>query len=254
MGAALRSWFWFALGLTLVLEAHLVAAILYWPEFAKNAPALRAMIPPIARIRQDFDKLIEGGVFGYVAGQHLFKFSNLVGTVAAVVFAAGAVAGEAHRGTLEIWLARPLSRTRILSERWLQGALALIVPLFATTLTIPWLLTKVDQHCDLAPFLWSVVHFSVFLLCMYGLTFFLSTLGRTPLLLIAGLIFFALLELALYLVEGATHWSIYRLADMDRLLWIQKHGGLDRQVVWPLAGFVVLSFVASLIAFRRRTP
>jgi ABC-2 type transport system permease protein len=245
---------WYALGLTLVLEAHLTAAILYWPEFARNAQALRAMIPPIARIKQDFDKLIEGGVFGYVAGQHFFKFGNLVGTVAAVVFAAGAVAGEAHRGTLEIWLARPVSRVRILSERWVQGALALVAPLALSTLTIPWLLGKVDQRCDFAPLALSFVHFAVFLLCIYGFTFFLSTLSRTPLVIIAGMIFAALLELALYLVEGATQWSMYRLADMDRLLAIQKTGALDPRYVAGLSAFVVATYVASLIAFRRRTP
>jgi ABC-type transport system involved in multi-copper enzyme maturation permease subunit len=61
-------------------------------------------------------------VFAYVTGQHFFKGCNTLGTAAAVLLAVGAVAGEAHRGTLEIWLARPLSRRRILSERWVQGA------------------------------------------------------------------------------------------------------------------------------------
>lgn len=254
MGRAARSLVLHALGLTLVLEAHLVAAILYWPEFAKNAPVLRALIPPIARIREDFDKLIQGGVFGYVAGQHLFKFSNLVGTVAAIVFAAGAVAGEAHRGTLEIWLARPVTRTRILTERWLTGAAALVLPLFATTLSAPWLLTTVDQTTPLAPLMLAAAHHAAFLLCFYGLAFFLSTLGRTPLVIVAALIFFALLELALYLVEHATQWSLFRLADMDRLLWIHQRGSLDWRVFAPLCGFVLASYVGSLLVFRRRVP
>ena len=85
------------------------------------------------------------GVEGYVIAQHFFKGCMVLGIPAAVLFSMGAVAGEVHRGSLEIWLARPLSRNRILVERWVQGALAVVIPVFATSLTIPWLLSFVDE-------------------------------------------------------------------------------------------------------------
>jgi ABC-2 type transport system permease protein len=253
MGRTARGTLWRTFGLFVVVEAHLAAAVLYWPDFMKNAPALRSMIP-LASIRETFDQLIEGGVYGYVTGQHLFKFCNLVGPIAAILFAVGAVAGEAHRGTLEIWLSRPLSRRRILTERWLAGALATIAPVLLSTLSVPWLLTFVGERCDLAPLMLAAVHQGAFLLAFYALAFLASTLGRAPLPIALGLIFVEVFQLALYLIEKATHWSLYRWVDLDRFLWIQEHRALDLSVVAPLTVFALACYAASLAAFARRTP
>jgi ABC-type transport system involved in multi-copper enzyme maturation permease subunit len=70
--------------------------------------------------------------------QHFFKGCNALGGMVAVIFAMNAVAAEAQRGTLEIWLARPLSRRRLLLERWAAGAIWLSLPVFRP-LTIPFL-------------------------------------------------------------------------------------------------------------------
>lgn len=249
----LRGALWRGLFLALVLELMLVPAVLYWPQFEVNIGKLKSLTP-LPVLKQLVGTLESGGVFAYVAGQHFFKGCNVLGAVAAVLFAMGAVAGEAHRGTLEIWLARPVSRTRLLGERWLQGALSLCLPVILTTLTIPPLLARIDIESRLSPYLWAALHQCLFLLCIYALTFLWSCAGRRPLAIAMGMLFLTILQFALYLVEHATHWSMIRLMDIEVLMRIQARGGLDARLVGAMAGFTALCFVLSHAAFRRRVP
>ena len=130
---------WAALSYTLLLEAMLVAAVLLWPEFAENLAAFGSMTRALPIAKEMLAEIEDKGFLAYVIGQHFFKGANALGVAAAALFAAPMIAGEAHRGTLELLLARPFSRRRILLERWLAGALATIMPVFLTTLTLPWL-------------------------------------------------------------------------------------------------------------------
>ncbi len=109
MERTLRAYLVPALAYLLLLEAMLAAAILYWPNFEENVGALKLMAP-IDMLKDMVDTLAQGGIEAYVTGQHFFKGCNTLGTASAALFAAGAVAGEVHRGTLEIWLARPFTR------------------------------------------------------------------------------------------------------------------------------------------------
>ena len=253
MGFALRSILWRAIGFFLVLEAMLVPAILYWPDFQKHVDKLRALAP-IPVLRNVIDTLEEGGVFAYVTGQHFFKGCNTLGTAAAVLLAVGAVAGESHRGTLEIWLARPLSRRRILTERYVQGALAVALPVLLSTLTIPPLVAHVGAEIQLAPLMRSALHQCAMLLAIYSVAFFLSTRARAPLGIAFVLLFFTIFEFAVYLVERLTNWSVFRMTDVERFLDIQRTGSFDWRVLGPLLGTCGAMYVAALISFERRTP
>ena len=242
-----------ALGYFAVLELLLVAAILYWPDFAENIGKLRSMIP-IKALQGVVDNIEKGGAFAYVTGQHFFKGCSVVGTAAAVLFSAGAIAGEAHRGTLEILLARPYSRNRILLERWLAGAAMLVVPVFLTTLTIPALCEVVDEQLAYGPLLLSAAHQSLFLLTIYSLTFLLSCLGRNPVRIAFFVLIGAIFEFALYLVQVLTHWSLFRFVDIQQFLDIQRTGALPAGRTAAMVGATAALLVASLAAFRRRTP
>lgn len=252
-GHELRGALWRGLFLALVLELMLVPAVLYWPQFEVNVGRLKSMTP-LPVLKQLVGTLESGGVFAYVAGQHFFKGCNVLGAVAAVLFAMGAVAGEAHRGTLEIWLARPVSRARLLGERWLQGWLALCLPVVLTTLTIPPLLAHIEIEAALAPYLWAALHQCLFLSMIYAATFLWSCLGRRPLVIAMGMLFLTILQFAIYLIEHVTHWSLIRLADIEVLMRIQARLALDPRLAGVMATFVAVCFVLSQAAFRRRVP
>jgi ABC-type transport system involved in multi-copper enzyme maturation permease subunit len=253
MGRDARFYAGAGLAYFVVLELLLVAAVLFWPDFEDNLDALRDMAP-IDALKGMLDQVGAGGVAAYVNGQHFFKGCNTVGSLAAVIFAMGAVAGEAQRGTLEIWLARPVSRRRLLSERWLSGALATTVPVFATTLTIPWLLTRVDAQMAFGPLVLCAVQQSLLLLAFYSATFLWSCLTSRPILIAFGMLLFTVLQFAMYLIQVVTHWSLFRLTDIDVFARIGATHALDWALCAPLVGFTVVCVGAALAVFARRTP
>jgi len=244
----------FALAYAILLEAMLAAAILFWPEFLEMLPKLRSVTSAIPFAGEMLGNVEQQGLPAYVIGQHFFKGCNALGTAAAVLFAAPAVAGEAHRGTLEMWLARPFSRTRLLLERWAAGALALVVPVFLTTLTIPALCARVDEFEPYMPYLLCAVQQSLFLLAIYGVTFLCSALGSNPNKIALTVLFVTVFQFALYMIKTVTHWSLYRLCDMDVLLELYDDGRWSTPIVLSLAGTVAASLAGSLVVFRRRCP
>ena len=254
MERTLRAYLLPSLAFLVILELHLALFIWYWPQFEEQASQIRNLLP-FESLQKTFDDIASRGVGSYIHFQHFVKFSNILGTVAAAFFSCSAVAGEAHRGTLEIWLARPYSRTRLLLERWLTGALALALPIVLSTATIPWLLERlVDEELALGPLLLSSVHQSIFLLAIYAISFLWSTLSTHPIRIAMTLLFVALFEGVLYLVQGINDWSIYRLADLQDHWRIASEHALDWRVVGPLLAFVAALLLASDRAFRRRVP
>ncbi len=253
MGRSLRSFAVLVLGYFAVLEAMLWLSLVFWPDFEANLKLLKVMTK-IAPIRELVDVLREGELPGYIVFQHFFKGCLFLGGAAAVLFAVNAVAAEAHRGTLEILLSRPQSRLRILLERWLFGALALLLPVFASTWTIPTLVERVEETIELQPLMLGAVHMSCMLLAIYSGTFFLSTIGRHPVRIAIGALFFAVFELATYFVMEATNWSVVRFVDPRLFVDIFTRKSLDWEICGGLLAFAGLATVASLIAFQHRKP
>lgn len=253
MGREGRFYLWGSLAYGVVLELLLVAAILFWPDFEDNVDSLRDMAP-IEALRGMLDQIEVGGVAAYVNGQHFFKACNALGALAAVIFAMGAVAGEAQRGTLEIWLARPVSRRRLLLERWLGGAAATVGPVFATTLTVPWLLTRVDAEIAFGPLMLGAVHESLLLLAIYSATFLWSCLSSRPILIALGMLLFVVVEFGAYMIMVVTHASLFRLTDIEAFARIGATHALDGRVCAPLLLVSAILVAASLVAFERRTP
>ena len=238
---------------TVILELMLVAAILFFPNFEENIEPLR-MMAGISALKGIMTQMEEGGVEAYVVGQQFFKGCNTLGTAAAVLLASGAVAGEVHRGTFELWLSRPYSRTRLLNERYFAGAMAVILPVFLTSATIPALCAHIGEEVELAPMMLCAVHESALLLAIYSLAFFLSAIGSNPMHIALGLLFLFLFSFAIYMIEVVTHYSIYRWTDIEVFMRIC----LTDQ--WPTGKFVSLLGTAAvfyggaIFALNRRVP
>jgi ABC-type transport system involved in multi-copper enzyme maturation permease subunit len=248
-----RTLIWQAVGYGIVLEAMLVAAILFWPNFEENIASLKKMAP-LPVLKQMVDTLAQEGISAYVNGQHFFKGCNTLGVAAAVLFAMGAVAGEVHRGTLEIWLARPFSRRRMLLERYGAGALALVVPIFLTSATAPWLLGFVEEDMSMSLLMLASVHQSLFLLCIFSATFLCSSLGRNPTKIAFVMLFFTTFEFAIYMVKTVTHYSIFRLTDIQAYLDISLQNSLSVPTVVSMLAFSAVCATLSVVAFERRVP
>jgi ABC-2 type transport system permease protein len=244
---------WGALAWFVVLEALLVGAILFWPSFKENIGPLRALVP-IRELRDQFDVMAQMGIAGYVNGQHFFKGCNTLGTLAAVVFAMGAVAGEAYRGTLELVLARPLSRRRMLTERWVAGALAVVVPVFATSATVPVLLGFVGERMRFGDLMLCSGQQSMLLLTIYSLTFLYSTASSKLLQIGFTMLLFTVFEFGMYMIKHLTHASVFRLTDLSVFARIGARHALDVRMVVPMVAVTVAALVVSLVVFEKRVP
>ena len=254
MERTLRSYLAPAIGYFLVLEGMLAAAVLFWPSFRDYGESIKAIAGPLPVLRDMVTQISATGVAAYVHGQHFFKGCNTLGTAAAILFAMSAVAGEAHRGTLELWLARPYSRPRMLLERYFAGAAALVLPVFVTTATIPWLLGFVGETMDWRPLVLCATHQSLILIALYGATFLCSTLASRPILIALWMIFFTTFQFSLYLVKTVTDFSIFRLTDIHAFAGITSRAALAPAPTLGLALLCLALLGASLFAFLRRVP
>ena len=250
----IRSALWRLVFYALVLEGLLAAAILFWPDFRDNQPAILSLTKKIPAIQRFSAGMMDSGIQGYVCGQHYFKACCTLGVAAAILFAMGAVAGEVHRGTLELWLARPVTRKRLLTERWLLGALTVVLPIFATSASIPWLLSRVGETMEQSDLLLCSTLQGSFLLAIYSVTFLWSVLGRQPVTIAFGMMIACIGQFALFFVKDATHWSFYRLVDFRTFPKICAQDALPVDSMTWLVGIIAVTFVASLFLFERRTP
>ena len=254
MSREARGYALFGALLFVVLEVLLTLAVVWWPSFEENIGALKKLAAPLPILGDQLNLIEMLQVPGYVVGQHYFKACNTLGAAAAVLFAMGAIAGEAHRGTLEIWLARPVTRTRLYSERYLAGLAAIWIPVFLSSLSVPALLTMVDEQMGYGHLLLCSVHQSLFLGTIYSFTFLLSALSSQPLKIAFVMLFLSIFQFAIYMVKTITDYSLFRLADIETYAWILKRSSLDWPVVACLAAVNAVCFAGGLAAFRRRVP
>ncbi len=257
IGQAARSTLLRALAYMLVLEIILVPAILFWPEFRDHIGDLKEKLP-VPFLRNTLERIdsLENHlkVYAYVCAQQYFKAGTTIGTLASVLFAMGAVAGEVHRGTLEVWLARPIPRWRILLERWLAGALAVCLPIYLTSSTIPYLLEKVGESVEQWKLFLCSTYQCLGLLVVYSATFLLSTFMRRPITVGFVMLLFTAAELAVYFVKTATHWSLYRALDIEEFLRICRLEELPLGLSLGMGGLTLGLLITSLLVFERRTP
>ncbi len=254
MNRGIKGYALYAFGFFLVLEMMLAAAIYWWPIFMENIGGIKVLAAPLPMLGDLLEQVDRGGVAGYVVGQHYFKGCSTLGTAAAILFASGAVAGEAHRGTMELWLARPVSRLRLLTERFVLGLLAVLVPVFVSSFTVPALLGLVDQTMGYGDLLRCSIHMAGFLAVIYAFTFFWSCLGSDPLVISFVMMFGSILTFAIYLVETITNYSLYRVVDIRVFMDIIMEDQLDWAYIAPMAILTTLLYGLSLKAFSRRVP
>ena len=187
--------------LFVILEVLLALAIHWWPAFADHTGAIKSLSAPIPMLAKQIDLIEMLQVPGYVVGQHYFKGCNVMGAAAAVLFAMGAIAGEAHRGTMEIWLARPVSRLRLYSERWLAGQTAIFLPVLLTSLTVPALLSTIDETMRYDHLVLCSIHQSLFLGALFSTSYMLSAFSSQPLKIAFVMLFLSIFQFSIYMVK-----------------------------------------------------
>lgn len=231
----LRDFVWLALGYYVVLQVALVAAVLYWPDFRENIPAISKLIP-IDAIRSMVEAIEKEGYWAYFALQQFFKGANLFGLAAAAIFGTGIVAREADNRTAEFLLSRPVSRSRILLVRWTLGALLVSLPVFLSSVGGMLLSPVVDEPMPaFGAIVRASLYLSLFLSMLFTVTVWLSAHFEHQLRAGVVLVGLGLLQFALYLVKGVGDFTLFKLVDSQALLPLAE-GGFP----WIQAGCMVL--------------
>lgn len=241
---------WIAAGYFVLLQVALLAAVLYWPDFRDNLPAILKIVP--AQVLRDLlESVQEGSYWGYFSLQQFFKGCSLFGGAAAAVIGSGLVARDADQGTVEFLLSRPVTRRRILLARWSVGALLVTVPVFASSLGGIAASRLVDERVALGSTLLASAYLSLFLLALFTLTVWMSASFQHQLRAGTLLVALLLLEFAVYLVKVLHDFSLFALVDLDELMPME-----DGRFPWlqaaALSGATAAFLWLALRRFERR--
>ena len=129
-----KSLFWWTLGLVLTTLMFLV----FYPSIADNAAAYRQAIEGLPDALKAFaggegDPVSPGG---YLQGQFFASLGAWLFFAFGVARGGRAIAGDEEAGTLELVVAAPVGRARIVAERALAMAVELVIVAVATWLAL----------------------------------------------------------------------------------------------------------------------
>ncbi|MCB9881622.1 MAG: ABC transporter permease subunit [Planctomycetes bacterium] len=246
----------------LILEALIASAILYWPEIAGDLSAFGALkrFAPGDFMKRMVQGIMDSGFPAYVTVQQFFKGINIAGIACAVLIGTGSIAGERENGTLDMLLSRPISRSRIFFHKWWVLALCVMVPVFLSSATIPWMELWIDpktivNRCSFGGLMHASWRASLFCLFFLTLTMLFSVFLREQVkvaFVIGGII---VLQVGMFFVQVLRHSSIFRLSDYD-VYWPMMIGNKDfvrtfwGEDIWLILATGVL-YAAAWWRFRR---
>ncbi|MHC4261453.1 MAG: ABC transporter permease subunit [Planctomycetota bacterium] len=239
----------------LFLLVHLAVIIGFYPKFVEQQGALLAIAKGLGKVFSQTAEISTKSEWGYMVSQQFFKFSDTVGTFVAVLFAASAIASDASRRTLEIWLSQPIPRWRQVLERYVTGALSIVLPVVLTSMTAPAIGPMVGVEVSSTVSLWfqAGLHASAFLLVGYSLTFLISTRAEQVVRPVLGVALGGAAAYAMYFVPVLTDYSPFRFADAETFLAIES-AGLDLKLFGGLVAINFALLAASIVSFQRRLP
>lgn len=251
-----RAYAIYAAGLFVVLEIMLFGAVWYWPTFMENIGGVMKLAKFSPILSEQVTAIERGGVSAYVVGQHFFKGCSAVGVAGVVLFAANSIASEAHRGTMEMWLARPVSRPRLYFERWFSGLLAVVLPVMLSTATItPMMnLREIEETIGWMDLARCTLYMCAFLAPIYAATFAWSATSSEPLRVSLTALFASIVAFALYFVEVLTDYTPFRLVDIRTLMAIIDDDAFNWRMLGPMLASTVILYFVGLRWFLRRTP
>lgn len=243
----LRDNWWKALGLFVLLEAHLVISVMFYPDFKKNFEMLTQIAFAKVPVVQDLLQMTgTGGYPGYYLIQHFFKALNVLGSVGCVILGMGVVAREAENRTIEILLSRPISRTKILIESFLVGAVLIFAIVFLSALSGIWFSVWIEEELPLATILLCSAQSAAFLILLFAITIWVSTLCSEQSKVVFGTAGVFVLMFLLYFVKGINKLSLYQLNDLSLFLDIHRTQGL------PILEFSIVIAATAFFFFLAR--
>lgn len=247
---------WFTIGWSLVIVFTVSFTVLFYPSLTQGN-TFEELSKTVPEQLKGFigDETSFNSIQGYVAEQlYNFRLPIMV-MIMALILAQGLTVADEERGTLRTLAALPLSRTRILWERWLAGVIIFgavtIVGVLAACLTS----LGINETLSF-DFLWRVTILSwLFGITAFSLMYaFGVATGSRAITMIVGLVLI-MGGFILTTFGGSVDWlkdwqilSLMHYANTDSIL----KGSLDRLNIWIMLLLGILSQLVAIVLFRRR--
>ena len=204
----------------LILEMLAIPVLMLWPEIyadLQRSTLFRSLgVDWIKRLGSGISQRNEEVAYlNWCAVMLFFRSTNLVGTAMSVLIGTGLFARERESNTFEFLLARPVSRSSILWQKFWPCALVVTVPIFLVNATaIPWSWTLELDLPKWELFL-GCVHAASFTLLFLTMTMYLSIVVRVQAHVAAIVGAFAVIQIGIYLTQRIRPYSLFRLVDFD---------------------------------------
>lgn len=192
----------------------------------------------------------------YISTEEFSLIWPLLLAIMAISFAGGMIASEIEKGTIEVLLSQPISRTKLFLSRYLAG-LSLIISFILVTISATVIMAKLFSislqisHYPTLAFIgfifgWAIFSITIFLSAIFsdkGKVYFIS----------AGLL---ILMYALNIASGLKE----NLDKIKYLSFFHYYNPADALIrnkiddigVWVFLAIIIIFTVAGLIAFDRR--
>lgn len=202
------------------------------------------------------EKLDMSTLENYIAMEHFSMIWPLMLIIFMISIAAGAMAGEVERGTIELLLSRPISRLKLFFSRYLYGFVALVIFILATVFAIIPLAEIHNVTYDTERYLIVAVLGLFFGLAVFSLSMLISALfserGRVSMIMGGTLVLMYVLNLVAALKENLSdlkYLSFFHYFDAQSAL---TKGELNLTSVWVFAGVIIVSTIIGAMVWKRR--
>jgi ABC-type transport system involved in multi-copper enzyme maturation permease subunit len=127
------------------------------------------------------------------------------------------VAKEIEAGTMELLLAQPISRKRVLFEKYLFNLSLLFIPVFVSTLLTYPAALMIGENISMTGLLITGLYGFCIVAVVYSFTFFLGVLIETQMQVIVAGLGFCLVMFILTVFKSTSYLSVYGYMGLDTM-------------------------------------
>lgn len=231
---------------TLLMSGIATAQVLFWPTIRKILPAVIDSIPDI--LRGFVGSFIAEGFSYFLITQQFMKNIGMFGGFFAVLIAASAIAREMENGTMEFLLAQPISRARVLTEKYLLNLVFLAVPVLISTMANYPMSLVVNESINPGHLFLAGIYAYFVLAIVYSFTFCVGVFIDNQMHVISGGLILVFVMGILVFFDATKFLSLYAWLDREYLGIVLSSGA----VPWHMFGvFVVINAALFGVAFYR---
>jgi ABC-2 type transport system permease protein len=233
------------------MAAVAIVQTVFWPK-------IRVMLPSILEVVPQKLKFLIGGMQAegfvyFTITQQMMKNIGVFGSALAVILGASAVAKEIEAGTMELLLAQPISRKRVLLEKYLFSLSVLFIPIVVSTLLTYPAALMIDESISMTGLLIAGLYGFFIVAVVYSFTFFLGVLIDTQMQVIVAGLGLCLVMFILSVFKSTGFLSLYSYMSLDTLRPIFSYHAVPLIEMAVFALLCAAFFTASWWRFSKKT-